>query len=171
MCSNRRALVVISFPFARRPHRQAVYRRAQPEVYDRRMPLAPTRPLVCGAGAHQTQCAEVAANAGARSAIMRVAQRTSMSSMVRINLVLLLAVLVSALYLVSVHTTPGVCSPRWIVPIPRLCVWRSSTSVWRLRNVRRPHRLRVERLAREHLQMRLAHTWHYHLRHVHTHGA
>ena len=36
-------------------------------------------------------------------------------------------------------TTPGVCSPRWIVPIRRLCVWRSSTSVWRLRKRAQAH--------------------------------
>ncbi|MFO1264639.1 MAG: 16S rRNA (cytosine(1402)-N(4))-methyltransferase RsmH [Rhodoferax sp.] len=48
------------------------------EVYDRRMPLAPTRPCKLRALARiKPSAQEVAANVRARSAIMRVAQRTS----------------------------------------------------------------------------------------------
>ncbi len=79
-----------------------------------------------------------------------------MSSMVRINLVLLLAVLVSALYLVSVQYD----SRRLFTALDRANseAVRLEVEHERLEVEKRAQATpaRVERLAREHLQMRLA---------------
>jgi cell division protein FtsL len=74
-------------------------------VYDRRAPFALPKVMKLKAlGASDRRRSEVVANPRARSAIMRVAQEdASGAGMTRLNLVLLLAVLASALYLVNVQ--------------------------------------------------------------------
>jgi cell division protein FtsL len=97
----------------------------------------------------------VAANPRARSAIMRVARRTD-RRMTRLNLVLLLAVLASALYLVHVQYE----SRRLFTDLDRAVAegHRLELENERLQVEKRAQAtpLRVEKLAREKLQMRSA---------------
>jgi cell division protein FtsL len=99
-------LVVISFhSLEDRIVKQFMAANARP-VFDRRAPFATPQPMLLKVlGRSRPGDAEVAANPRARSAIMRVAERTSHwgASMTRFNLVLLLGVVLSALYLVNVQ--------------------------------------------------------------------
>jgi 16S rRNA (cytosine1402-N4)-methyltransferase len=85
---------------AGRPHRQTVHASHSREVFDRRAPFAAPQVMHLKAlGRSRPGAAEVAANPRARSAIMRVAQRTGDArggAVMRLNLVLLLGVVLSA---------------------------------------------------------------------------
>ncbi|MFT4192193.1 MAG: 16S rRNA (cytosine(1402)-N(4))-methyltransferase RsmH [Comamonas sp.] len=73
-------LVVISFHSLEDRIVKNFITRHSREVYDRRAPFAPPRPLAFSAGERiKPSAAEVAANARARSAIMRVACRTDLA--------------------------------------------------------------------------------------------
>jgi 16S rRNA (cytosine1402-N4)-methyltransferase len=67
-------------PFAGRPHRQAVHRPPRHAVVDRRAPFAEPAPTLRALGRVRPGAAEVAANPRARSAIMRVAERTEVAA-------------------------------------------------------------------------------------------
>jgi cell division protein FtsL len=99
--------------------------------------------------------AEVAANPRSRSAIMRVAERTA--GMTRLNLVLLLAVLASALYLVRTQYE----SRRLFTEIdraqqPRRAAWKPRHERLQVEKRAQATPLPRGKLAREQLQMRTA---------------
>ncbi len=131
------------------------------EVYDRRAPFAaPVAMKLRSVARIFPSDAEVAANPRSRSAVLRVAERTETtwsSPMARLNILLLIAVLATALLLVHMqYRSRQLFNQKWSASTPKRTASRSSNERLQVEKRAQATPLRVEKLAKDQLKMRTA---------------